>query len=403
MFVQNQIHALLPRYAPSDSGLGGAGYDRAVAGDGIAAYYREIIGWIEANQPDSAQMGAAMNQFGVTPEDIAAAYRFVYPDSNLTASEVSSSTGVPLSYPGDATIYTGSQSQLIVPENIASVTVAQKIDAYQRARGNGWTDAQIRAAVEQLTGPQSQSDWAYLVSKSGYGNPDYAAQIEFDAGQAAQEAAASARAAADEAARAAQAAQNAAAVRAAQSAVAADAARAQEATRSAQAAQAAQNARDAQAAHAARSAQAAADAARAAEIARVSAQAAQSAEAARLAKAAADAAAAAKVAADAARADTTATAPTTTVQGDIVKTIVLPPNLQNLTPAQKIALYRQARFDGFSDSEIRAAVEEKLGPQAATDWAYLQTQAGFPPTGAAAAGGGVGVLIAAAAAYFLLA
>lgn len=80
--------------------------------------------------------------------------------------------------------------------------------------------------------------------------------------------------------------------------------------------------------------------------------------------------------------------------------LVVPENVASWTPAQKIALYASKRAMGYSDAEIRAAVEAALGRQADSDWAYLQTQAGFGP--AAGGGGGTGLLIAAAAAFFLL-
>lgn len=81
-------------------------------------------------------------------------------------------------------------------------------------------------------------------------------------------------------------------------------------------------------------------------------------------------------------------------------TLVVPENIVSWTPNQKIALYASKRAMGYTDAQIRAAVESAIGPQADVDWAYLQTQAGFPPGGAAA--GGAGLLVAAVAAYFLL-
>jgi hypothetical protein len=76
----------------------------------------------------------------------------------------------------------------------------------------------------------------------------------------------------------------------------------------------------------------------------------------------------------------------------------VPNDLTSRTEAQKIAWYRSALAAGFSNEEIRAAVEAKFGAVPDTQWAYLRSKAAY-----AAPAGGAGLLIAAAAAaYFLL-
>jgi hypothetical protein len=79
----------------------------------------------------------------------------------------------------------------------------------------------------------------------------------------------------------------------------------------------------------------------------------------------------------------------------------VPNDLTQRTEAQKIAWYRAALAAGFSNEEIRAAVEAKFGRVSDTDWTYLRAKAAQTAQ-AATAGGGAGLLIAAAAAYFLL-
>ena len=75
--------------------------------------------------------------------------------------------------------------------------------------------------------------------------------------------------------------------------------------------------------------------------------------------------------------------------------IVVPAGIANQTAAAKIAYYASLRNAGYSNEEIRAAVEAVVGAQPDADWMYLQEQAGFGPAN-------TGLLIAAAAAAFFL-
>jgi len=100
--------------------------------------------------------------------------------------------------------------------------------------------------------------------------------------------------------------------------------------------------------------------------------------------------------------DQPATVLTDTSTSTIVDTgaamLNVPNDLTQRTEAQKIAWYRSALAAGFSNEEIRAAVEAKFGAVPDTQWAYLRSKAAY-----AAPAGGAGLLIAAAAAaYFLL-
>lgn len=96
--------------------------------------------------------------------------------------------------------------------------------------------------------------------------------------------------------------------------------------------------------------------------------------------------------------------------GEIVDTttgapamITVPANITTWTANAKAAWYRAQREAGFSDAEVRAAVEAALGPIPAGDWAALQALA-YPQAagGGAAPAGGAAITILALAAAFLL-
>ena len=57
-----------------------------------------------------------------------------------------------------------------IPASVFAPTAlpADKAAAYQQARGQNYTDAQIRAAVETAAGPQTAADWAALQGLAGY-------------------------------------------------------------------------------------------------------------------------------------------------------------------------------------------------------------------------------------------
>lgn len=112
------------------------------------------------------------------------------------------------------------------------------------------------------------------------------------------------------------------------------------------------------------------------------------------------------------------TPPAPTPAATLPPALVLPASVIQGTAALKVQWYRTALLAGYTDAQIRAAVESQVGAQTDADWAYLRsaatTVASVPTTtpattpnattaAATAPATGVGrLLIAAAAAYYLL-
>lgn len=61
-------------------------------------------------------------------------------------------------------------TNLVIPSDIQSRTADQKADFYSQQRMAGFSDPAIRNAVSGVVGPQSDSDWNYLLQLSGYNN-----------------------------------------------------------------------------------------------------------------------------------------------------------------------------------------------------------------------------------------
>lgn len=55
-----------------------------------------------------------------------------------------------------------------IPANITSWSAERKITFYASLRSMGYADADIRAAVEAVAGPQADADWAYLQEAAGF-------------------------------------------------------------------------------------------------------------------------------------------------------------------------------------------------------------------------------------------
>jgi hypothetical protein len=290
------------------NGLSGVGYDYATApgGIGLTQYYLNIANWIKSNQPNSTQLRDAMNEWGVTPEDVAIAYERHIQAGVITAQDVSDATGIPLS--GSSGSSQPSTSGLYIPPDIESKSVTEKVNLYRYLRDEGYSDGDIRAAVEAVVGPQPDDAWEYLQSKAGYASAQIAADMEAEAAAQAREDAA-AQAAADAAAQAAAEAAAQAAAQAEASRIAAARAAAEAAARDAAAAAAAARAASDAAARAA-AARAAETAAAAREAAAAAAREAAAREAA--AKAARETAAAAANNAAVTTANASATAGTPT-------------------------------------------------------------------------------------------
>jgi hypothetical protein len=195
------------------------------------------------------------------------------------------------------------------PADFADYSAEQKARFYLAMLAQGFTDAQIRITAESTFGYQPDDSWAYLQSIA-------ASLVAADAAAAAALAAAAAEAAA----------------------LAAPTSSAAAVTQ--QAAQVAQDAADT-------AAQA------------VTVQEAQ--DAAQTATTAAQTATAA------------ASTVTTTATTGAPAVLTLPENIASLTPGQKAFLYLSLLFDAkLRDSQIRTAVEAKLGPQSDESWSALQ-------------------------------
>lgn len=61
-------------------------------------------------------------------------------------------------------------TNLVIPSDIQSKSAQEKADFYSTQRMAGFSDPAIRNAVSGVVGPQSDSDWSYLMQLSGYDN-----------------------------------------------------------------------------------------------------------------------------------------------------------------------------------------------------------------------------------------
>ena len=59
------------------------------------------------------------------------------------------------------------QSGVTFPTTVTSMSPQEKIDLYKNLRGQGFSDADIRARASQMFGIQSDADWNYLTSQAG--------------------------------------------------------------------------------------------------------------------------------------------------------------------------------------------------------------------------------------------
>jgi len=136
----------------------------------------EINAWLQANAGASdATIAAAMNQYGVSTSQMAQAtglgqdavqsrYDAVFaPQEYLAPTPAAATTFTPT-----ATAVSAAPTINFTP-GLASQTPEQKAAEYNTLRGQGFSDAQIKAAADATFGVQPESDWEYLTNLANQG------------------------------------------------------------------------------------------------------------------------------------------------------------------------------------------------------------------------------------------
>lgn len=130
-------------FAPKTPGaFGGVGlasaamdYATSTGGIGVDQYYTNIINWINTNNPDAAALASAMDQWGISSDDVANAYAFAYPENagyNPTAADVDTSYNAGTSVNAAETATQAAQIAAQTTDTAAATAAAAAAEAAAR-------------------------------------------------------------------------------------------------------------------------------------------------------------------------------------------------------------------------------------------------------------------------------